>query len=118
MGDTSGASAFPQMTPSGGVIAGVQTLVSDGLPANSLVALDAAQIAMGDGGLESRVGTHATIALDAAPDSPPITTTNVTSLWQHDLIATRLERFFGAQRPRDTAVRAISGINYTGNSPA
>jgi hypothetical protein len=118
MGDSTGGSAFPQMTPQGGSIGGVTTLVSDGLPANYLVGLDATQIAAGDEGLEVRVGEHATVQADSAPDSPPTSSTNMISLWQHDLSAVRVERFFGAERLRTTAVAAISNVNYSGNSPA
>jgi Phage capsid family len=118
MGDTAGGSAFPQMTPQGGSIGGVTTLVSDGLPANYVVALDASQIAAGDEALEVRVGLHATVAADSAPDSPPVSSTVLRSLWQHDEVATKLERFFGAERLRSGAVATISSVNYSGNSPA
>jgi Phage capsid family len=119
MGDSAGNAAFAGMTPQGGTIGGVTTLVSDGLPSGYIVALDASQIAAGDDGLEIRVGRHATVQADTAPDSPVVVSTTLISLWQNDLVATRVERFFGAERLRDTgAVAAISNVNYSGNSPA
>src|SRR5262249_12491167 len=117
MGDASGAQAFAGMTPQGGTLGGVQTLVSDGLPSGYLVALDATQIAAGSEGLFVSSSTEATVAMDGAPDSPPIGTTVLTRLWQADLVASRIERYFGAQRLRAGAVAAISGVNYSGNSP-
>jgi hypothetical protein len=102
---------------SGGTIGNIPVLVSDGLPANTIVVLDAAQIAAGSEGLLVDVGTHATVAADTAPDSPPVASTNLISLWQSGQVATRAERYFGAERLRTSAVAAISSVNYSGNLP-
>ena len=118
MGDASGASAFPQMSPTGGTIGNVQTLVSDGLPDNSLVALDASQIAAGSEGLVLDTSLHADVQMDDAPNSPPTASTVRVNLFQENKAATRLERYFGAERLRDGAVALIDGVNYSGNSPA
>ncbi len=56
--------------------------------------------------------------MNTAPDSPPTTSTVLTSLWQHNLTGLKAVRYFGAERLRDTAVAVISGVGYSGNSPA
>jgi hypothetical protein len=119
MGDTVGGSAFPDMSPSGGSIGNTPTLVSDGLPSNYLVALDASQIAVGaEPGMNLSTSEQALVAADSSPDSPPVAGTVMTSLWQSDLIAIMTERFWGAERLRTTAVAAISNFAPSGNSPA
>jgi hypothetical protein len=118
MGDTAGNAAFAGMTPQGGLIGGITTLVSDGLPSNYIIVLDASQIAVGDEGLRVDVSQQATLQMDSAPDSPPVASTSLVGLWQSNLTATRLERYLGAERLRTTAVAAISNVNYSGNSPA
>jgi hypothetical protein len=117
MGDSAGGAAFPGMSPNGGTIGNVQTLVSDGLPTNTLVALDASQIATGAGAVTLDASQHALLQIDSAPSTPPVASNMMTSLWQENKIAIRLERFFGVERLRDTAISAINNVNYTGMSP-
>ena len=106
------------MSPTGGSIGNVPVLCSDGLPANTTVALDATQIAAATEALTFDVSRQATIVADTAPDSPPSASTVVTSLWAQDMIGSRLERYFGATRLRAGAVAAVNNVNYSGNSPA
>jgi hypothetical protein len=117
MADSAGGAAFPQMSPTGGTVGNVQTLVSDGLPTNTLYALDAAQIATGAGAVTLDASRHALVQIDSAPPSPPVASNVMTSLWQENKIAIRLERFFGVELLRTTAAAAISGVNYGGGSP-
>jgi hypothetical protein len=109
---TGGALTFPNMSPEGGTISGVPTLVSDGLAAGTIVALDASQIAAGSETLQLRTSTQAIVAMDDAPAASPDANTTMVSLWQTDEVATLLERYFGAERLRDSAVAVVNGAAY------
>jgi hypothetical protein len=50
--------------------------------------------------------------VDTSPDSPPTASTNLISLWQSDLLARRMERFFGFTVMRASGVASLSGVNY------
>ena len=108
--------AFPGMTPQGGMIAGMPVIVSDGLLSGTAVLLDANQIAAGAGTIGLGATTQADLQTDSAPDSPMTTNTTLVSLWQSDLVGLKAERYFGAERLRDTAVAVLEGINC-GDSP-
>jgi len=116
--DADGGAAFPQMTPMGGTVAGVPVVVSDGVVAGTLVVVDATGIAAGAGTVVLDASEHGALEMDSTPDSPPVASTELLSLWQHDLTALKAERAFGCERLRDTAVAVIDNIGYSGgNSP-
>jgi hypothetical protein len=54
----------------------------------------------------------ATLNLETAPDSPVVAGTTLLSLWQADLRALRLERFFGFTIMRASGIASLSGVNY------
>jgi hypothetical protein len=69
--------------------------------------------------LELNFSDQVTLQLESAPDSPPVGTTNLISTWQNDLTAFRAERYWSANRLRNTAVSVVTGVNYgSANSPA
>jgi len=110
---------FPTMGPMGGTIANVPVLVCDGLSAGQIVLVDAAQVAAASApDLAIDTVRQGDVQLDTAPDSPPLTTTVLTSMWQHNLTGLRVMRRFGIERLTTTAVAVLSGANYaTSNSP-
>jgi Phage capsid family len=115
-GDASGAAAFPGALPTiGGTLCGLPLLVSDAVAAGNLILFDAAQLHASGGTVELDRSEAATLQLDNAPDSPPISTTLVTSLWQANLVALRAERIFGVSRPRAASVAVLGGV--FGTSP-
>jgi hypothetical protein len=59
------------------------------------------------------------IILDSAPDSPVASSTTLMSLWQLNLSALLVERYFGAEKVSSTAVAALINSNsyQTGISP-
>ena len=67
---TTGAAAFPTMGVQGGqIIGGVEAVVSDGVPANTMVLVDAQQIAAASETLTLSASDQASVQMDSAPDS-------------------------------------------------
>jgi hypothetical protein len=65
------------------------------------------------------VMTQASFQAESAPDSPTLSSTILTNLWQNNLVALLARRTFGASLLRATGAAMINGLNYqTGNSPA
>jgi len=112
-----GELAFPQMTPMGGAIQGMDVLLSDGV-IGQIIAVDSSQIAAAGGTVELDSSGVATVQMDSAPDSPPSATTNLISFWQMNLTGLRATRYWGAERLRTGAVSVISNVAYSANSPA
>jgi hypothetical protein len=112
-----GELAFPQMTPMGGAIQGMDVLVSDGV-SGQIIAVDASQIVAAGGTVELDGSGVASVQMDSAPDSPPTAATNFLSFWQMNLAGLRATRYWGAERLRTGAVSVISNVAYSGNSPA
>ena len=119
LSDGKGVSAFPDLTPQGGSINGITVLVSDGVTAGKVVLADASGIAAGSGDVTLNEFREGMVQLDTSPDSPPSASTNFVSLWQLNLSALVVERFFVAARLRADAVAVCSNSNsyQSGNSP-
>jgi hypothetical protein len=113
MGATSnnGTPAFPDMTPQGGSILGIPVIASDALTAGQVVLVDATGIAAGSDTVVLSTMSEGTIMPDTSPDSPATASTNVVSLWQSDLSAILVERWWGAEKLRTSAVAALSNSN-------
>ena len=116
---STGAIAFPEMSPTGGRICNMPVLVTDAA-AQQIIVADAAQIAATSSRVEMDSSNQATVQLDSAPNSPPIATANVVSLWQNNFEGLKANRWWSAERLRTTAVGLVTGVTYTGgaNSPA
>lgn len=116
---TSGNLQWPNMTPTGGTMAGVPTLISDSLPTGTGVMFDAAQVGANSGEVRVDSSTVADIQMDNAPTnsagagSPPTPVpTTIVSLWQTNSVALRVERYFLAKLLRSGAVASLSGVSY------
>ena len=109
--EASGASAFPEMTVSGGTFLGTPVVVSDGLASNTMVLVDAGGIAAASGAIEIASSGQAALQMDSAPTNPPVAATIATSLWQHNLTAIKIARYFGAER-LGNSVAIVSGVAY------
>ncbi|MGA7103782.1 MAG: hypothetical protein WBX49_00400 [Candidatus Deferrimicrobiaceae bacterium] len=112
-----GTIAFPQMSPKSGQIVGIETVVSDGVPAGTFVLVDANQLAAASTTIELDASTQSSLQFSTTPDSPIDATSVMQSLWQENKIALRALRFFGAKRLRDTAVAVVDGAIYSDDSP-
>ena len=86
--NSTGQSSFPLLGVTGGEIAGVPALVSDGVDENTLVLLDANQIVVADAGIVLDSSRHATISL--SDDG----TGAQSSLWQQNATGLKAERIF------------------------
>jgi Phage capsid family len=117
VGDASGGPCFPDATWNGGSVAGIPIVPTDGALANQIILADASGIAANTEGLRIDSTEVASLNMDSAPDSPPIASTAYVNLWQQDMLAVKVERFFGAKVARPNSVALISNANYTGNSP-
>jgi hypothetical protein len=113
-----GSLAFPMLSIGGGTLAGLTVIASDGVTAGEAVFIDATQIAANGGTVVLDRTRQAALQLDDTGDSPVTASTQLTPLWQLDLSALKVERVYGAERLRDTAVSVVSGLAYTGNSPS
>jgi hypothetical protein len=109
MGGNSGQS-FGAMTPSGGEIFGVETVVSDVVAEDEIILISADQIACSAGTLGLSASSHSTLRLSDTPDSEP----TMTSLWQANLRAIRVERYMGATPLRDTCAAILTGVDLDG----
>jgi HK97 family phage major capsid protein len=107
---TAGEPAFPGMSAQGGVLFGAPAIVSDGVPASTVVILDANAIAAAAGDLGLDMSREASLQFESAPDSPVISTTVLQNLWQNDLVAFRAIRSFGAELLRTAGVVTITNI--------
>jgi hypothetical protein len=112
-----GARTFPDATVTGGSLAGVPIVVSDGAGAGQIVLADATGIAAAQEGARVDFTAQGAVQMDSAPDSPPTAATNMIGLWQNDMRAIKVERFFGAKAVRPLSVAQITGANYDAGSP-
>jgi hypothetical protein len=112
-----GDAAFPTMNYNGGQIGGVGVLVSDGVPASTMVLVDAQQVAAASETIQLSASNQAIVQMDGAPDSPIVAGTVMTSLWQNNLTGLKAERLFGAQKLTSTGVSVVTGASYSGDSP-
>jgi hypothetical protein len=83
---------FPLLSASGGQVGSTITLVSDALPADTILAVDAHQILASGGVIALDVSKDASIQMTTTPASGP---QNLVSLWQSDSIGMRGVRQFG-----------------------
>jgi HK97 family phage major capsid protein len=97
--------AYPGTTPSGGSLFGLPVIVSTVSPADMLILICAPEIFLADdGGIMIDVSREASVMLDSAPVPG---TTAYTSLWQHNLVGIRAERFINWAKRRTAAVQVI-----------
>lgn len=114
---STGEAAFPVMNYNGGQIGGIRVIVSDGVPASTMVLVDAQQIAAASETIQLSASNEAIVQMDTAPDSPISASTPMTSLWQMNMTGLKAERFFGVQKLTTTGVAVLTGVAYVGDSP-
>jgi hypothetical protein len=108
---------LPGLTVNGGELQGCTVFPTDGI-SGQIVAFDATQIATADSGIELDTAKYATLQLDTVGDSPPSASTNYVSLWQMNMVGLKAIRHWAAERLNTGAVSVISGVTYSGDSPA
>jgi hypothetical protein len=104
-----GLFAFPELTVRGGpLVGGVEVLVSDQLPANSSLLIVADGLVGNSERFEFRKITQGDIITNDAPDSPSTASTVLRSMWQNNLAALAIERYFAFEVARTRSVASLS----------
>jgi HK97 family phage major capsid protein len=106
--------SFPTMMPTGGVLFGIEVLVSDQVPAttngSALILVDAAQLGLSAGTISIGASRNATLILDTDPVEGA--TAVVHSMYQENRTAIRAEREIGWARLDARAVAWLSDAAY------
>lgn len=114
--DTAGAPLHPAMGATGGELLALPALVSDAVPRDSdggtLVLLDAQRIGVDAGILTADSSGEALLQMSTTPDEPTSAATILTSLFQRNLRALRVQRVFGFEPVRPNAIAALTAVNY------
>jgi HK97 family phage major capsid protein/HK97 family phage prohead protease len=118
-----GQNEFAGISMNGGSFFGIPLVTSEGVPptggspANGypIILVNASDILLADDGqVMIDASREASLQMDNAPDSPPTGSTNLLSLWQHNMMAIKAERYINWAKRRAGAVAYISGAKYTG----
>jgi len=116
-----GQPEFPGITMQGGTFLGFPVVVSENIPSTGGSPLDGGLIIFAvageilladDGGVNIDVSREASLQMETTPDSPATASTTLVSLWQHNMIAIKAERFINWLKRRSTAVAFIQNAKY------
>lgn len=116
-----GTAAFPGLTAQGGTLAGIPIITSENMTATGgsptdgypIIFLRARDILLADDGqVTIDTSNQASLQMDTAPTSPPTGDTVPFSLWQHDCVGIRAERFVNWVVGRTGAVQFIQNAKY------
>jgi Phage capsid family len=104
------ALAFPDLTitQGGPLMAGIELLVSDQLPPNRLLFIVADGLIANTEPFILRRLVQGDIQLSNSPDTPETAATVLQSLWQHNMRALAVERWFGFEVVRARSVASLS----------
>jgi HK97 family phage major capsid protein len=113
-----GTTVFPGLSATGGTINGINVVTSQAA-GDMIIAIAAPYILVADdGGVTVDISREASVQMHSAPDSPPIATTVLVSLWQNNLVGLRAERFINWKRGLADAVAYIDGAAYAPPAPS
>lgn len=116
-----GQPQFAGITPEGGTLLGYPVVASENIPATGgsptdgypIIIVRAPDILLADdGNVTIDASREASLQFETAPDSPATASTNMVSLWQHNLIAIKAERYINWAKARSTSVDLIAGARY------
>jgi HK97 family phage major capsid protein len=116
-----GQPEFPNVTMQGGTLLGFPVVVSENIPATGgspadgglIIFAVAGEIMLADdGAVTIDVSREASLQMETAPDSPATASTTLVSLWQHNMIAIKAERYINWLKRRSTAVAFIQNAKY------
>lgn len=116
---TIGGLSFPQMTPTGGSIAGIQVHPTNAIT-NTAVLIDASQVVAGADPVAIRISQNASLEMETAPSmsantgaSPPaISAQSTVSMFQTNSSAILVERMFSWTVLRASAVQSLSSVAW------
>jgi hypothetical protein len=105
----------------GGVIGGLPVIVTAGITndtsGGSIGLVDAARVCVAASDVFIDMSREGALEMTDATTNPPVAATVLVSLWQHNLIGLKVERFINWQLASDDAVALITGASY-GSAPA
>lgn len=112
--------AFPGITMTGGTWFGLPVVTSASVPldqgspsASMIVLADASEILLADDGqVTLDVSREASLQMDTAPDNPVSASTVMVSMWQHNMVALRAERYIHWLKRRASAAVWLGGVTY------
>jgi HK97 family phage major capsid protein len=113
---------FPSITMTGGTLLGFPVIVTENLAASTGSPADGypitfvmpAEILLADeGGVTIDMSREASLQMETTPDSPATASTTLVSLWQHNMVAIKAERFITWKARRSTAAGFIAGAKYS-----
>jgi HK97 family phage major capsid protein len=107
-----GSPLFPGLTAAGGSIIGIPVVTSQAVGSQIIIAHAPSILMADENGVEIDISREASIQLDSAPTDPPDATAVLTSLWQANLVALRVERYITWGKARSTAVDRITSTAY------
>jgi HK97 family phage major capsid protein/HK97 family phage prohead protease len=103
-----GQAEFPGMSMNGGTLLGLPVIVSQHVPSGVVALAAASEIYLADDGqVMIDTSREATLMMDSAP-----TSVATRSMFQHNEIAIRAERYINWAKRRAAAVQYISGAAY------
>jgi HK97 family phage major capsid protein len=110
----SGGFLFPEMSPTGGRMLGIDVQVSDALDVGQLMLMDAGGIAGESELITVQASDDTTIEMESEPEGSAVepTATEKVSMFQTNSTAIMSTAWFGAKRFRDDAVAIIDGIAW------
>lgn len=117
-----GQSEFPGLTINGGSLLGFPVITTtnlsastgspgDGYPISFVLASEI--LLADDGGVAIDISREASLQMETAPDSPATASTVLVSLWQHNLVAVKAERFITWKPRRSQVAGVISAAKYS-----
>lgn len=120
MRNSLGQKEFPDISMMGGFLEGFPVVTSTNIAATGgsptdgypIVAVNAPNVYLAEGGLEVDVSTEASLQMNDSPDSPETASTVLVSLWQRNLVAIKCERYIKWVKKHDTSVQLITHAKY------
>jgi HK97 family phage major capsid protein/HK97 family phage prohead protease len=121
MMNTLGQPEFSGISMQGGTFLGIPVVTSEGVPATggsptdgyAIILANANDILLADDGqVTIDASREATLQMDSAPDSPETASTISISMWQHNMMAVKAERYINWTKRRSTCVGFIQNAKY------
>src|SRR6185436_8981271 len=107
-----GSPQFPGIGIDGGSYRGLTFITSQAAGTNVIALQPSLILYADDGGVTIDASREASLQMDSAPASPADATTVLVSLWQHNLVGLRAERFINWKRINTNAVYYLTAVNY------
>lgn len=116
MKSLTGEPLYPRLTMFGGELAGFQAIVSDYVPADTVIFVNATDIYFGDeGGFQVDMSREASLEMADNPthnSTTPTGSTSMVSMWQTNSVAFRAERYLNWAKRRPGAVVVLDDVTW------